>query len=208
MPLGKYIEIKNILLDGTAWTEQQPRLIAIINDMTEDEVLNLKLHKYQELTSTLDFLKTPPVPSKCPRKIVLNNKSYYVERDSHDLSAAQFLDYQNYMSLGDDSVFPNVLSIFIIPEGKNYGEYDVMEVIEDIENYLTVDVALGIFGFFHKAFLKYIRRTLLCSETLMVMMRKKEQTEEMKKALQTAEAQIAYLRSLVRNGDFLFSSRK
>lgn len=73
--------------------------------------------------------------------------------DIKDLTTGQYIDYQTYMQDNED--FKNlakVLSVFIVPKGKTYNEgYDVEDVIRELDEHLSIQIALGVCFFFGRS---------------------------------------------------------
>lgn len=138
------------------------RLIAILFGMSEDEVLDMPLDKFQECETEIGFLyRRPKITGKIPNVITLNNRKYNVIKDSKKLTASQYIDYQAYIGMEDpDSHIAEVLSVFLVPEGEKYGHYDIEPVIEEIKRYMPIQTALDVCFFFRKKSLKSSKRTL------------------------------------------------
>ena len=138
------------------------RLIAILFGLSEDDVLDMKLDKFQECEREIAFLyRKPKVTGKIPDTITLNNRKYRVIKDSKKLTASQYIDYQTYIGMEDpDSHIAEVLSVFLVPEGEKYGHYDIEPVIEEIKQYMPIQTALDVCFFFRKKSLKSSKHTL------------------------------------------------
>ena len=128
------------------------KLISLIFDMSEDEVLDLPLPKFEELNKELSFLyKQPKITGKIPNTIVLNGRKYTVVKDAKKLTASQYIDYNSYCDLPDpDTHIAQVLSVFLIPDGEKYGSYEIEPVIDEISNYLSAQLAFDVCFFFSK----------------------------------------------------------
>lgn len=165
-------------------------LIGIIFGMTDDEVLNLSLDKFQEYEMEIAFLyRKPKITGKIPNTIVLNGRKYNVCKDEKKLLTSQFVDYQSYIALEDpDSHIAQVLSVFLIPEGEKYGKYDIETVIDEIGKYLNVQTALDLCFFLRKRSLKSTRRSLqrlvMRMRALRITHRKNQQMVEKMKEIE------------------------
>lgn len=174
--LKKYIELKDLYLDPEITDED--RLIYQIKILFDIDPLKLKpteLHKY---INEMKFLgeKIPKV--KLKSKYVLGENTYVLKKDLKDFKVCQWIDFQNFLKNGSDTDnFPNLLSVFFLPEGETeYGEYDIEQVRQDINNNLSIADANSIAGFFLRyqrglsiAFLLSIKR-----KTLKTPLEKKE----------------------------------
>lgn len=171
------------------------KLISLIFGMSEDEVLDLPLPKFEELNKELSFLyKQPKITGKIPSKIVLNGRKYTVVKDAKKLTASQYIDYNSYCDLPDpDTHIAQVLSVFLIPEGEKYGSYEIEPVIDEISNYLSAQLAFDVCFFFQKKSLRSIKNMLIYFGVMTRMMKRKvrkhpklkEQMEELQKKLTT-----------------------
>ena len=160
--LKKYIELKDLYLDPELSDED--RLIYQIKILFDIDPLKLKpteLHKY---INEMRFLgeKVPKV--KLKSTYVLGENTYVLKKDLKDFSVAQWLDWNNFLKEGSDiDNYAKLLSVFFFPDGKDvkdYGEgYDIEQVRNDINNYLSIPDATSIASFF----LTYRRASLIAS---------------------------------------------
>ena len=155
--LKKYIELKDLYLDPEITDED--RLFYQIKILFDIDPLKLKpteLHKY---INEMKFLSEKVPKVKIKSTYVLGGNTYTLKKDLKDFSVAQWLDWTNFLKEGSDiDNYAKLLSVFFFPEGKDvseYGEgYDVEQVRQDINNYLSIADANSIAGFFltyHKA---------------------------------------------------------
>ena len=185
LPLNKYYKIRDIL--NEEWDiDQQIKILSIITDIPENELLNMKISRYEQQLSALDFLQKPLVPKKnIPRKLFINGKRYVILKNVDKMTAGQYIDVQTYYKnkLG----YEYILSALIVPEGKTYGEgYDVADVINDILE-MDIQTAVDVCFFFRKKLLNSIRTTLICLDLLTrkkVPQEKKQELKELRKKIQ------------------------
>jgi hypothetical protein len=183
--------------------DTQVAMIAILNDMTENEVLELPIKEYSKLAAQTAFLsEKPQVKKRVPNKIKMGDNEYVLIKEIQDMTAGQYIDYQQYLSMGE-KYLPYILSCFLILKGKKYGDMDVELVVNDIKDYLTVEEALSISNFFMKKFQTSTRATLLYLEWKMKKMKKKMKDETEKEKMMEAIERLHLLRSLMKNGDGL-----
>ncbi len=208
--IKKYLELKKVLDDTDDLYRVQSQLIAIVNDMTEEEVLNLPLTEYTKKVHTIDFLtEVPKISNRTPKKLNLNGRKYEVITDVRKLSAGQYIDFQTLMqSENVDDYLPNLLACFIMPENENYGDYDVMAVADEIAEYLDIETAFSLMRFFQKWSLRLTTITLRYLEKRIKkgirMTREATKKQEMKEALKM----MKNLRDSLPNGDFYITSTK
>lgn len=203
LTIAKYQELYSVDWEEMEEIDRQVTIISILSDKTEDEVLALPLAEYSKMAAQTEFLaKEPNVKNRTPNKVKINGKEYEVLKDVKDMTAGQYIDYQQYLSLNDITKYlPYLLSCFIIPKGKKYGEYNVDVVINDIRNNMSVEEALNIAGFFMKKFRTSIEGMLLYLGWKMKMAKRKTKDETVKNKLETARKRLQLLYNSIRNGD-------
>lgn len=101
----------------------------------------------QELKK-LEFLSKPIPQTIVRNSYVLNGRKYDCLYNLQDMSVTRYMDYLELVKTND---LVKVLTVFLIPEGKKYGEYDRKQVEEDIRTMNVVD-ANGIVFFFKLTF--------------------------------------------------------
>lgn len=92
----------------------------------------------------LDFLNEGMPKTIIRKSYVLNGRKYVCLPNLQELTVSRYMDFVNLSKTGD---MVKILGVFLIPEGKEYGEYDLEEVYEDIKTMNIVE-ASGIFNFF------------------------------------------------------------
>lgn len=200
--IKKYLELKKVLDDTDDLYRVQSQLIAIVNDMTEEEVLNLPLTEYTKKVHTIDFLtEVPKISNRTPKKLNLNGRKYEVITDVRKLSAGQYIDFQTLMqSENVDDYLPNLLACFIMPEGENYGDYDVIAVCDEIAEYLDIETAFSLMRFFQSASSLLISNTLSYLVKRMKKLLRETKDAQMKEKIQEAITQMKELQGLFKNG--------
>ena len=92
----------------------------------------------------LEFLNTE-IPKTIIRKTYeLNGRTYDCMYDLRGMTVARYMDYTNLIKTGD---MVKILGVFLVPEGCEYGKYDLDRVYEDIGTMNVVE-AYGIYNFF------------------------------------------------------------
>lgn len=200
--IKKYLELKKVLDDTDDLYRVQSQLIAIVNDMTEEEVLNLPLTEYTKKVHTIDFLtEVPKISNRTPKKLNLNGRKYEVITDVRKLSAGQYIDFQTLMqSENVDDYLPNLLACFIMPENENYGDYDVMAVADEISEYLDIETAFSLMRFFQSASSLLISNTLSYLVKRMKKLLRETKDAQTKEKIQEAITQMKELQGLFKNG--------
>lgn len=183
MSISLWREIRETMEDMGEATELevQVALISLLSGISEDEIRNLPLKEYSEMASKTRFLlRQPNVKAVKPRNLTINGKRYDLVDDVRKLTTGQYIDYQTYMQDNED--FKNlakVLSVFIVPKGKTYGEgYDVEEVIKELDEHLSINVALGVCFFFREKYRSWLSLMQDCFRRRMKRMMRKERNPE------------------------------
>lgn len=201
--VGKYLELMATIKEHEgAELDLHVRLIAIIFDKTEEEILDMPLSKFEECEREISFLyQKPKITGKIPDTITLNNRKYEVCKDTKKLTASQYIDYQTYIGMEDrDSRIAEILSVFLIPVGEKYGKYDIAPVIDEINEFMPVQTALDVCFFFRKKSLKsnkrILRSLLLRTRAMRITHRKnKEMVEKMKEIEKNLEVMLTILQA-------------
>lgn len=196
----KYLELQSIDIEGKEEIDVQVSILSILYDMTEDDVLNLPIPEYKKLVQSSSFLINPPIPyNNIPDTISINNKKYKVIKDIKKMTAGQYIDYQNYITDKTPKILPYLLSCFLIPQNKKYGE-DLEEVINDI-GYLSILDAISLSAFFLKKWESSTRATLIYLIWKMKRMMKKEKNEIVKEQMKMAIQKMTMLKNTIKGGD-------
>ena len=198
LTLEKYIELYEMDIQGLTELEIQSNIIAILSDMTVDEVLDLPIPQYKKLAQQTAFMTVPPqVKPRKISKITINGKNFKVLDKIEDMTTGQYIDYQTYISNSDIKMLPYTLSCLIIPEEEKYGDSNT---IEDLK-LMTVEEALTISNFFMNKSRTLIRTTLRYLGWKMKRKMKKVKDETVKKNLMEAIQKLHSLQSLLKDGD-------
>ena len=147
--LRKYNNIKDVFLNPEF--SEEDRIILLINICFGVDTLKLKPSELNKYIEQLKFLNTTPPKMKLKDKYRLGQNTYVLKKDLKDFTVAQWIDFQNFLKNGADTDnFANLLSVFFLPEGQTeYGEnYNIEEVRQDINNFLSIADANSIAGFF------------------------------------------------------------
>lgn len=198
LTLEKYIELYELDIQGLTELDIQSNIIAILSDMTVDEVLDLPIPQYKKLAQQTAFMTVPPqVKPRKISKIKINGKNFKVLDKIEDMTTGQYIDYQTYISNGDIKMLPYTLSCLIIPEGEKYGDSNT---IEDLKQ-MTVEEALTISNFFMNKSRTLIRTTLRYLGWVMKRKMKKVKDETMKTQMMEAIQKLHLLQNSLKDGD-------
>lgn len=149
--LGQFEEISSIMSKPYSDEEKTNKIVKVIYDCDAN---NLSIRDYIKITKSLTFLTEKIVPSMVHKKYIINNKTYTFDVGFNSFSIAQFIDYSNIKK--NNGKTNELLACFLIPEGKNYGEYDREEVTKDIL-LMGVEDAIGVCNFFTKGLIVLLK---------------------------------------------------
>ena len=204
LTIDKYLQIKEILETHTGDDlEIQVALLSVLNECTEDELLDLPLDDYKKKVEDLDFLSSPLEPKpRCPKTITIDKEVYEVVREVKNFTAGEYIDYQNLIKADNFySVLPNILACFFIPKGKTYGrDYDIMQVADKIRYNVSIGLAMDVCFFFQKQSIRLISRTLDYLVLMSMMQIRKAETKETKEKLKEAVMKLEQLKASFKGG--------
>lgn len=196
LTIDKYLQIKEALENIEDELNAQVTLLSILNECTEDDLLDLPLAEYHKKVADLAFLSEPLNPKpNCPKTITIDDEVYEVVRDVKQFTAGQYIDYNTLIKSEDFySVIPNILACFFIPKGKDYGkDYDIMEVAKKIRNNVSIGLAMDVCFFFQMRSIRSINR-MLDSLVLMTKIQMRKANKETKPKMKIALEKIQLLR--------------
>lgn len=136
--LDQYQKLQNI---DTSELEGQIEAATILLGVDTDDMTWVEFCK--ELNK-LDFLNQPIPKTIVRNSYMLNGRKYNCFVNLQDLTVSRYMDFENLSKTKD---LVKILAVFLIPDGKEYGSYDLDEVYEDIKTMNIVE-ASGIFNFF------------------------------------------------------------
>lgn len=103
--------------------------------------------------SNLEFLKNE-IPRTIIRKsYVLNGRKYNTRAALNELTVARYMDFTTLAPKGE---LEKILAVVLIPDGEEYGDYDMEAVYKDILTMSVVD-AYAVFNFFRVQFIVCIK---------------------------------------------------
>lgn len=180
----KYWKIYDILYDDTiSDLEKQARLCSTIEDIPLNDFYNLPINEATDKIARLSFLNDfKLIHNYNPKSIQLGG---YVCNliQAQDMTIAQFIDYQNFITKSFKDNYDKILSIFIIPKGKNYNEdYDITE-IQSLIVKMNWRVIQSLLNFILTGYLKSLHHTLLYSVKWMKKLKGQEKQEMEQKIL-------------------------
>ena len=192
LTIGKYMEVKAIL-DGEVIDEYTTniQLVAVLNDMTEDEVVNLGLVEYRKLNEKLVFLTEMPVQKMVADKYRIGGYELDTMLNVDAMTVSQYIDYQTFVK-DTDKYLVEMLSIFLIPKGCKYNEgYDILDVQRAIRDNLSIVDAMALSAFFLLWFRSLTKATLTSLTKRLKKMKKQmknpQEIQKMEEAIANLE---------------------
>lgn len=181
--IAEYRKIRDLNLDkDLSETEKGMALLAILCDVGENEVWNLSVSEVQGLLSQISWINDFEIDKKKYRHYDINGVRYDVELDINKMTVSQYVDFQNYSKSGVNAEnMAEILSCFLIPEGKKYNEgYDIVKTVKDIDEYLSFPKAQGLLFFYLRGLQTSIRALRLFSAWQVKKMMKGSPRKEVK----------------------------
>lgn len=164
--------------------ERVVEYVALFNGMKTDDVLALPLDKFKEYMKDLAWMNTPPEIEQPREEYTINGHTYVLTMNFHKLTTAQYIDFQSYTKSED---YSQMLSVFLIPKGKKYGEgYDAWEVQRDLKA-MPVGEVLGLMGFFIILYRSWSRALLKYSSRILKKAAKREKSQELEETVTKME---------------------
>lgn len=167
------------------------KLIALLSDSPEDDIWDLRMDEVESLFKDIAWVFNFKFNQKWHgKKIKINGNSYDVSVDLQNFSISQYIDFQMLWPKikESDSVYSQILATFIIPEGHKYNkDYELQEVINEIENYMPIPQANSVLYFFLISLARSIRATEICYTQLMKILQRRAKTKEEKEQIKKIE---------------------
>ena len=160
LDLGRFMKIDHILHTPAEEIDKQVQIIAVLSDKTENEVLLLPLADYAAMAKETAFLGVTCPPAKVSGEpMQVDGLTLVPTRDFTKINTAQYVDFQT-LAKDFPATLPELLSCFMVPEGKAYNDgYDIATVQEAVRT-LNVPTAVGLVTFFFASFSQSIAGTL------------------------------------------------
>lgn len=201
LPLGKYIEVNKISRDESLdELERQVAILAVLCDMTEDEVLNMPIMEYKECARKATFLEHP-VDVKNRRfigNIKVEDWTLKPTTDIRDMTTAQYVDFQEFTKEGESNL-ANILSCLLVPKGYKYNDgYDITELQGVINRSMSTDMAVSLSAFFLRRLRTSIKSMLTCCRLILKIDKKMDMMEKNKKMVEIMQTE-----HLLKSGDGL-----
>lgn len=197
LPIGTYMDIQAACKDESLdELGKQVRIISLLANASEDDILNLPIADYKRLVAKSRFLEapSPDSPGRIAKEYRIGGFTLVPTSDFRKITTAQYIDFQTFSAQGEDK-YVEILSCFLVPKGHKYGDgYDTMEVQDAIRQNVSVAETLSMAAFFLTRYVRLIRYSLTYSRRLLQRMKESPEKGAMKERIAQAEA-------LLTNGD-------
>lgn len=181
-----FLKVDAILQDKSLDdVDKQVGIFALLSGKSESDILSLPLGDYSAMAAKAAFLSRPCTPAKIPDGYRYGD--LVPTTDFRKIITAQYIDFQSF-SKGFPGTLVEVLSIFLIPEGKMYNEgYDIADVHKAVGD-MPFPEALGLSAFFFGKYLTSIEDSLTSwGQEVMTMKDKAKKKATMKKIAEVQE---------------------
>lgn len=192
--ISLYNEISKICGDDNLEAlDKNIKLIALLSDTPEDKIWDLELEELKPLLNDIAWLWKFDFKKKNRwkgNKININGKPYTICTDLERFTISQYIDFQMIWPTlkNSDDNYAQILSTFIIPEGKKYNkDYDLKEVIKEIDENLSITQANSVLYFFLLCLARSIRATEICYKVLMKILKMRTKTKQDKEQMKEIE---------------------
>lgn len=187
LPIGKYQSILEALSKTTDDIDAHVTILSILNDMEMEEVYNLPLEKYAELSQHVSFLLSPlpPVRGRICNSYKCGEMVLIPTTNVKKFTAAQYIDYQQMLVEKDKIV--ELCSTLLVPEGHTYADgYDIADVHNVIADHLSVMDVMELSAFFLRKLKTSINRTTRYLEGMSFLTLPKKERKEIHRMMKEA----------------------
>lgn len=179
-------KLNNIKLedyDDDSMLNANVKLLSILCDVSEEEIESLSLNEFGKLVKEMAFIEKPLPQTNIKMLYRINDKVYHLNTNIKKMTTAQYIDFQTLYKQ-DKSNVAKILACFMIPKGKKYGEYDIDDVVKELNEYFSIVEAETIMFFFAESYQKLI--TNIRISLTKQMNQNKKITPQMKKLMNQA----------------------
>ena len=189
LPLGKYLDICQVCKDESLEEiERQVKILSILSDMTEEEILHLPIPKYKEMVVASRFLEdVDKNRHKAARLYIVGDWKLLPTMDYRKMETAQYVDFQTFAPMVETHM-AELLSCLLVPVGCRYNEgYDILEVQQALKDNLSVTDALSLSAFFLTRFKGLIKDSLNSCRQEVRTIKDKSRRSQMEERIRSLE---------------------
>lgn len=185
MCLGDYLRLLEIYQDDSRSEEDKDLLaVALLNGMSEDEVLNLSIPEYLALKEKAGFLFYLPQKEKLKKEYKIGEYTCTLMKDYRQMTAFQYIDFKEF-AVAEGEHFAEMLAVILVPKGCTYNNgYHMHELASAIKTDLSILDCIAIRDFFISKWVRSISNTLRSSERLLKKARRAVDKKMVQKAME------------------------
>ena len=154
--------------------EIEDKIEACVIAVYGKDIINKPLNEYREACNKLDFMKDEIPTNYKVKNVTVNGREYYFDGMLNGIvSAAQYIDFQNYLRAKDEV---KEFSVFFIPVGHKYNDgYDMEQVFEDVQD-MPITIVMSASFFF-------VRQLEISIRLIQSSLQSMKMSKKMKKAI-------------------------
>lgn len=153
--INEYNRINEIISSDISDAEKDVALLAIMCDVSEDEIWELGIDEVRSLRAQMMFIEKMPATDNVGiqwKRITVGDFECEVVQDLSKMTYAQFVDFQQYIA-DEKNNKAQILSVFLIPKGHKYGDgYDMVRLQQQIGDEISIDIYRQVWFFFLKKY--------------------------------------------------------
>ena len=139
--IEQWYQIYQITKANISEIDRAAELLKVV--MCDNNADDVPIAVFSERLKFLDFLKDEMPKDKLKKEYNFGGRIFELRAAPEKITAAQYIDYKNYAKEEEDEQLKigKYLSVFFVPKGETYGDYDMKEVIETLETYCNISTA-------------------------------------------------------------------
>ena len=195
VPIKIFNEIANIYDQNITELEKDISTLSLLTSTTEDDLYDMTIADLQSLLSQIEWIKDFKIDRNRKFKtIILNGHSYSVTQEMRKMTTSQYIDFQTLYSKKDMRTYlSSILAVILVPKNHIYAkDYEVEDVIKEIEDCLDIQTAQEILFFFLISSITSIDNMLasLCRPIMKMKMSNKSKILLTEKLIQMRQATL------------------
>lgn len=192
LPLGRYLDILEVNRDESLDNlDRQVKILSILSDIPEEEILHLPIHEYKEMVGKSLFLEQPDTkPGRVAKEYALGGMRLIPVTDYRKIETCQYVDFQTFAPEMETKMV-ELISVLLVPKGHRYNEgYDILDVQEAIRKDMSVADAVTLCAFFLRLCGNSIADSLNSCRSEARRIKDRAKREEMERMISRAETAL------------------
>ena len=142
--IEQWYQIYQITKANISEIDRAAELLKVV--MCDTNADDVPIAVFAERLKFLDFLKDEMPKDKIKKEYSFGGRVFELRAAPDKITAAQYIDYKNYAKEEEDEQLKigKYLSVFFVPKGETYGDYDMAEVITTLEQYCNIATANSV----------------------------------------------------------------